>query len=262
MRLSKDLLKAAKTLSHQEARYLVDSYYVIQKNRIAEAHQKRKLDESGKPHAVLDYLTDQSLVLESQIKRALDAWTKEHSVGRWMRSIDGIGPVIAAGMLAHLGTLELKTASSFWRFAGLDPTVKWEKGQIRPWNAALKVLCWKLGESFVLVSGKPSAYYGKIYAERKLLENTRNDAGAFAEQAAASLRDRKWDKSTDAYKAYITGKLPAARIHLRAERYAVKMFLSHLFHMLYVDKHGATPPMPYIIEHGGHTHYAPPPTIQ
>lgn len=56
-------------------------------------------------------------------------------------SIHGIGPVISAGLLAHIDIHRAVTVGHIWRFAGLDPSVKWLKKTKRPWNAGLKVLC-------------------------------------------------------------------------------------------------------------------------
>ena len=47
----------------------------------------------------------------------------------------------------------------------------------RPWNADLKLICWKAGESFVKTSNHPSDIYGHIYAERKLWEIQQNENG-------------------------------------------------------------------------------------
>ena len=102
------------------------------------------------------------------------------------------------------------------------PTQEWLPKAKRPWNAALKTLCWKIGESFVKVSGNPGDFYGKLYAQRKLIEEQRNAAGAFAGQAAAKLKKFKIDKTTIAYQHYAAGKLPPAHIHARAKRWAVK----------------------------------------
>jgi hypothetical protein len=55
------------------------------------------------------------------------------------------------------------------------------KGQKRPHNAKLKVLCWKIGDSFVKQQSRENDVYGKVYGERKRLELERNDAGLFAE---------------------------------------------------------------------------------
>jgi len=54
--------------------------------------------------------------------------------------------------------------------------------------------------------------------------------------------------------AYEAGRLPDARIHLRAERYAVKLFLAHLHEVWFTHHYGRPPPAPYPIAHGGHAH--------
>lgn len=260
-KLTKDEKQAAVTLGKDEARFLVDAYYQLQDNRIRSDGQVRSMSKDGEPHATLQWLANMNRTLEESIKAALDAYSNASPVGRWMRSQKGIGPVIAAGFLAHLDITKAETAGAFWSFAGLDPRKTWEKGQKRPWNADLKVLCWKLGESFVKVSGYEDAFYGKLYKERKALEIERNEKGEFADQAAAKLEKFKIGKTTDAYKAYSVGKLPPAHIHARATRFAVKIFLSNLHHIMYVDHHGKEPPLPYAIGILGHAHMIKPPGL-
>ena len=122
--------------------------------------------------------------------------------GGLVPTLHGVGPVIAAGLLAHIDITRANTAGSIWRFAGLDPTSEWKKGTKRPHNAALKTLCWKLGESFVKISGKEDSVYGKLYKERKAEESAKNERGEFADQAKQKLEKFKIGKTTDAYKAY------------------------------------------------------------
>ena len=260
-KLSKDEKNAAITLGKDEARFLVDAYYNLQDNRIRADSQVRSMSKDGEPHATLQWLADMNRTLEESIKSALDVYSGASAVGRWMRSQKGIGPVIAAGFLAHLDITKAETAGAFWSFAGLDPRKTWGKGEKRPWNADLKVLCWKLGESFVKVSGYEDAFYGRLYKERKALEIERNERGEFADQAAAKLEKYNIKKTTDAYKAYSQGKLPPAHIHARATRYAVKLFLSHLHHIMYVDHHGKDPPLPYAIGILNHAHKINPPGL-
>ncbi len=246
-RLSRDIVKASGVASVDEARYLVDTYYQLQDYRKASNNQARSLIGEGEPHEVITWAAEQMDVLENQIKRALAAWADSQPVAVWAQTIVGIGPVISAGLSAHIDISRAPTAGHIWRFAGLDPTSKWLPKTKRPWNAALKVLCWKIGESFVKVSGNPNDIYGKVYAERKALEISRNDNGDFAEQAAAILASKNIGKDTDAYKAYVTGKLPPAHIHARAKRYAVKLFLSHYHHVAYKIANGEPPPFPYVL---------------
>lgn len=266
-RLTRDLRNAARTLSADEARFLVDSYYAMQRDRIRASHQNRTLTEGAEPHDTMLWLLKQRETLEHQVARALDAYSASNPVGEWARSICGIGPIIAAGLLAHIDIEKCPSAGHIWRFAGLDPTVKWEKGKKRPWNGALKRLCWLIGESFVKVSGNERDIYGQVYKARKLREVELNEAGKFADQAAASLAAKKFGADTEARKWYEQGKLPPARIHLRSERYAVKLFLSHLHHVMYEDHFHRAPPMPYIFNEeaaiktgtGPHIHYIKPP---
>lgn len=253
-RLTKDLKLAARTLSTAEARYLVDAYYQMQGDRIRSDNQIRAVAESDEPHQTLAWLADNTRLLEGNIKTALNAYSDAHLVGKWSKSIVGIGPVISAGLLAHIDIAKAPTVGHIWRFAGLDPTVTWEKSQKRPWNASLKTLCWKISDSFVKTSGKEEDVYGHLYLERKAYEIAKNDAGDYAAQAVEKLRRFKIGKTTDAYKAYDAGRLPPGHIHARAKRWTVKLFLAHFHAVAYRDRFGTDAPKPYIISQGQHAH--------
>lgn len=277
--LSRDLRKSASFVTPDQARYLVDAYYTMQEHRIATAAQARASMKNGEPPALLSWLSDQNEHLENQIKGALSKFVKAQVVGPWLLSVRGIGPVLAAGLLAHIDINKATTVGAIERYAGLDSTLKW-LGRAKaealvkaappnlplaelvaqicletsrhpkyfyahcearcitpsrtnfiswlarlPWNAALKVLCWKIGESFVKCKG----FYGDLYYERKQLEIKKNDAGEFVAAAALALAEKRYNVNTDAYKAYILGRLPPAHIHARAKRFAVKIFLSHFW---------------------------------
>lgn len=256
-KLSRDLRVASATLTNDEARFLVDAYYTMQADRIRANNQVRQMDTE--PHDVLGWLATQSTILEKSVHAALDVYSAAHSVGARMRTVRGVGPVIAAGLLAHIDITRAPTAGAIWRFAGLNPDLEWKKGQKRPFNASLKTLCWKLGESFVKVSNHEDAFYGQLYKERKDAEIAKNEAGDFADQAKAKLEKFKISKTTDAHKAYAGGKLPPAHIHARAKRYAVKMFLSHLHEIWHKEHYGVAPPAPYVMVHAGHVHKLEPP---
>jgi hypothetical protein len=329
-RLTRDMRDAARVLSDDEARFLVDAYYAMQGDRIRAGNQLRALSESAEPNSVMQWLGDQRLSLEKQVARALNYYSAAHKAGEWARSITGIGPIIAAGLLAHIDIKGCPTVGHVWRYAGLDPTSKWlgtekatdmvrrhmgatEEGEAaprrrrgstevtpellaaialemnmkterlharmvnregetvmtraqlikaaakRPWNASLKRLCYLIGESFVKVHKLDSDHYGKVYAERKVYEQAKNEKLDYKAQAEESLATKNFGADTDARKWYEKGMLPPARIHRRSCRYAVKLFLSHYHHVAYETEFKAPPPMPYIITHGGHTHYLAPP---
>lgn len=258
-RLTKDLAAATVTLSPREARYLVDIYYQMQDYRMSAAAQARSCAAESEPHAVLQWAYGQNEALEGQIKRALDKWTDSQPMGRWAKSVVGIGPVIAAGLLAHIDITKAPTVGHIWRFAGLDPTLVWGKGQKRPYNASLKTLCaFKLGESFVKTQNHKDSVYGKLFASKKRELEAANDALLYKESAANILLNKKIGKDTDAYKALIQGRLPQAQIHARARRWAVKIFLSHFHAESYRQHFGVEPPKPFAIAILGHAHVIEP----
>lgn len=258
-KLNKDIRTAAVMLSDQEARYLVDTYYQMQEYRKRTENQCRRLDNTpeNEPHETIRFFANNFDMLENQIKSVLQSYVKSKPIGQWLMSITGIGPVISAGLMAHIDIAKVQTAGQIQAYAGLDPTREWKKGEIRPHNAKLKTLCWKIGQSFVKVSNNEKDIYGKIYKIRKEYEQAKNENGDYAEQAKLKLDRMKIGKDTEAYKWYSQGKLPPAHIQQRAERYAVKIFLSHLFSVWYEIDRGEKPPKPYAIAILGHAHEIP-----
>lgn len=296
IKLSKDLRAAAATMNPKEVRYFVDAYYQFQEYRTRAANQVRaaaSADGTVEPNALLTQLLDWMETIERTIKSALDHYSKKHVVGEWMRGIKGIGPVTSAGLLAHIDITRAPTVGHIWAFAGLDPTKKWNKGQKRPFNARLKVLCFHIGESFVKQSGKEDAFYGGLYVKRKAEEWANNLSGKYADQAKAKLENFAIGKETEAYYWYSGwvkpeevealqeetqagrlakmkkmptdgrvqgfGMLPPGHIHARAKRYAVKLFLAHLHDVMYREHYKTAPPLPYPIAHLGHAHVIPVP---
>lgn len=247
-------------LNADEARWLVDTYYSIQDYRIQATGQERAVaQEADAASAELVHWLGQSMKrCEAEIQRNLDRYSDAHIPGVWAKSIVGIGPVIAAGLLAHIDIERAPTVGHIWSFAGLDPTKVWEKKTKRPWNAKLKTLCWKIGDSFVKFQNHERDVYGSVYVARKALEVERNESGALADQAKQSLETRRiTDKGLR--ETLEAGRLPAGRIDLRARRYAVKLFLAHLHHVMYEDHYGEPPPKPYVLSHGDHAHFIAPP---
>lgn len=256
VRLSKDLREASRTITAQEARFLVDSYYALQKQRIAQGNRQRAMQRE--PHTVIQWFAKNALFLEKQVQASLDVYSQSDPIGVWMRGIYGIGPVLAAGFMAHIDIKQAPTVGHIWRFAGLDPTLEWKKKQKRPYNAGLKNLCWKAGESFKKFSGSEKCVYGQIYLKRKKLEQDRDARGENAEQAKLDL-EKRGDTMTKEQKAhYLAGRLPPGRLDLRATRYAVKQFLSDLHAVWYRQEFKTDPPNPYPIAILGHAHYRKP----
>jgi len=283
-RLTRDLASGAVTLGRHEARFLVDEYYAMQEHRKRSNNQVLALSGSGEPHEIIRWFSTQSQTLENQVKRALAKYVGSQEQGAWPMSIRGIGPVITAGLLAHLsvkpwrcprvdpskkihackpgdphdekcGYENIETVGHWWRFAGLDPTSHWDKGERRPWNASLKTLCWKIGESFVKIKGHEAGFYGHVLDQNKDYLKKKNANGDYREAAEKVLRDRPKHKQAATYKQ---GILPDGHIHARAKRYAVKLFLAHLHDVWYRIEFDREPPLPYAIGILGHAHHIKP----
>lgn len=310
------------SMTKDEVRFLVSSYYGVQELRKLLNNRVGALRKQGDAASMFDFVSRGVETTEKNIAKFLVVASAGQTIGQWAESIRGIGPVISAGLLAHIDITKAPTVGHIWRFAGQDPTLDWlgkEKSaklvreltggisgsaseeqfaQIateanrkadslmeqvqrfadstgkgtyltkdniiktlskRPYNADLKLICWKAGESFVKVSNREDDVYGHVYASRKMWETQRNESGAYAEQAAVKLE--RVGRSTDAYKSYVLGKLPPAHLHARAKRYAVKLFLSHWHHVAYEIEYGTPPPKPYILDrpNSGHTDFIAPP---
>mgnify|MGYP006885997443 CR=1 FL=1 len=164
---------------------------------------------------------------EGRLYWLLNSWVKRHPLGVWCLSHTGVGALTAATLLTEVDLDKCPSVLSLWRFSGLDPTCpkRGEGGKPR-WNRKLRASCWSLGESFVRSKGNPDCYYGGVYAARRAEEQARSDSGALSDVAKATLATKRYRDSTEAYKHYTAGKLPPARLHARATRYAVKLFLS------------------------------------
>lgn len=163
---------------------------------------------------------------------------------------------------------------------------------VRPYNGRLKTICLgHLGESFNKNKNREKCFYGRLLWEKQAALWQQNLAGEFSEYAAQGLRENRVGKATSAY-AWKSGcyvpkvvracakkgdgydeipkgqpgsgvpMLPPQQIYFRARRWAVKLFLSHLHHVMYREYWGKEPPAPFIFEHPDgkqHAHLIQPP---
>ena len=275
--IDKDMRQAAKTLNLGEVRFLVDMYYRLQLARIAASHQSRILNKKDIPVRLLEYVHSQSALIETELKKALSAYSVNHPIGVWLRSLKGVGPVIACGILSNVDTIaRFRNVGRLWAYAGMsvkevqdakgNPVAVADgrtKGKKIHYNPQLKRLSYLIGASFQKLKDK-DAYYARIYHERLAYEIRKNDEFAYRNQAFHTLKTKDI-RNADVREVYEMGKLPVGRLKLRSMRYATKRLYSHLFHVwwgtLTPEERAAAPEpqKPWIFEMGGHTHYDLPP---
>jgi hypothetical protein len=255
--LPKEKVLKAQELSTDTAalRLLVANYYQSQEMRKRMDMQTRHLGDkieqmSEDCKKVLRFTTEGFSGIEQELAKAFSTILANHPVAKWIQAQRGIGPIIAAGLLAHIDITKAPTAGHIWSFAGLNPEMKWEKGQKRPYNAELKQITWHAGQCFMKQSNDPDCFYGKLYREKKKEYEARNERGGFAGKA------KEYKGVTDkGNKQLLTdGKVPKAYIDACARRYAVKIFLSHLHAVMYWDHFKKAPPKPFAISILGHAH--------
>lgn len=161
-------------------RALVDYRFSKQEQRKAFGNQigaiERATDTSVDPLA-LRILKADSARLEAKADATIKAMVENHRAGRWAVSVPGIAHTFAGVLLAHVDIHPwvcmgqrankrlvkccqsdpctpqchvgyVNTAGKLWRFAGVDPSSTWRKGERRPHCAILKTLTWQIGESF------------------------------------------------------------------------------------------------------------------
>ena len=252
-RFARDVRSMSSDLDSASARNIVDAYYTLQENRMAFAAQARELEKQESPHELVAFMAHNLHLMEKALKFPLERFAEASVAGEWALSMYGIGPVLAAGLSAHVDITKAPTAGSVWRYAGLDPTQTWEKGQKRPYNAELKTLCWKIGQSFMKFSGKEQCFYGQLYKQDKARRIAKNEAGDYAD-FAKSILEKKNFKVNQTRAKLESGVLSDAQIDAQARRFAVKIFLSHYHAVAYQAHHGEPAPRPYIIAHGDHVH--------
>lgn len=252
--LGRDMRKAFKGgINRANARFLVDAMQQLQQLRIA-CESRRRSANGTEPTSMVEFLAENFLCLEKSFQTPFKTFIKGDPTAAWAASICGVGPTFATYLVAYIDIEFAPTPSSVWRFAGYDPTAKWGKGEKRPYCHNLKVICWRISDSFVKVSNNPKSFYGKVYRQTKELYTEQNGAKTYAAKAKAML-DSKKGYSKENKALLEKGFLPPFLIDLRARRRAVKLFLAHYWAREYERFYRKQAPEPWIIAHGGHADY-------
>jgi hypothetical protein len=216
--------KKGKDIGINEARYLIDFYYGVQKLRIHNSNKISALERDAtekvkelklnpkdpevikefiEPHDAIKWTYDAYYSMEKKIYKLLEIYAKTHPMYWFFEQTCGIGPVLASSFLAFIDIYKAPNAGHIWSYAGLNPNQHWNKGEKRPWNANLKKACYLAGQSFIKQKNRKSDYYGKIYQQRKDFEWSKNLLGHFKDQALKTITDKNFDKSTIAYQFYV-----------------------------------------------------------
>jgi len=174
--------------SGRDIRYLIENFYDIQKLRIEtynrivcyikenaekvkeevsegarELIEKKKYAEFVKKYVLTEKINisdvknlvwyhNQLYETEKGLYKRIDSWSRNHPLRReFLNHVKGIGAVLSSGIIAWLCDPILKAdkVSQLWSYCGLAPNQERRKGEKVSYNPKVKVLCWKVGQSFI-----------------------------------------------------------------------------------------------------------------
>ena len=125
-KISKGIQEQAVTMYKDEVRSCVDFYYQIQNFRMATDNQLRSIEQNYDVNvdtesiSLMKWNAMQLKNIEKNNKLILEKFSDSTKVTRWMKSVKGVGPVIAACLYAYLNIDDINSAGNFWSYAGLN----------------------------------------------------------------------------------------------------------------------------------------------
>jgi hypothetical protein len=157
------------------------TFVAIQKQRIRtvlriKAHVRAKRLTEIEAKMLINNLdsrlkADEASIAKDMAKtlKTMPLWTE------WFKLVKGIGPIIAGGSIGETKTItRFAHISNYWSWAGVgihdgvaDHRIEHTK---ITWNPHMKVLCWKMGESFAKTGG----YLKLAYRDFKADEERKN----------------------------------------------------------------------------------------
>lgn len=164
----------------------------------------------------------------------------------WLSKVHGIGPVLGVQLVALIQPIaDFPNVAKLWSYAGYavaddGRAVRHVAGQQSRWNPELKLLGFQAGDCFIKLGGA----YRELYDRYKARDKARHPE----QQPLLDDKDKaKLGRNGQAIMLYTD-----MHLHNRARRYAVKIFLSHLW-QVWRELQGLPVPGPYPVEVLGHT---------
>lgn len=202
-------------------------------NRLFALEQGLDVDVDGQQRELVERYFNDFQRIEDNLNRDIAAMVAEEPFYPIVTSIKGIGPGLAAKLVAAIDIERAPTVSSLWRYAGYgvrvsddgspDKADRKVKGEKLRYNQRLRRDCFLVGASFLKCQSPYSPLY---YKYKELYERDRPD----------------WTRM---------------HRHLAALRRMIKIFLQHYW-ITCRAFHGLSLSQPYVHAVLGHTHYYAP----
>ena len=165
-----------------EIKVAVDAYLGIQKARIEAGNRinmfvdrfRLSEEEAKQWHARMD---ERLKEVEKQLQKEFRNQVKNFEIYKRLIAVRGVAETLSAQLIAIIqDPSRFKTVSKLWKYAGLglrkDGSIqKRAKGTRVDYNPRLKMLCWKITDSWIK---HHQGYYGKLLKEFRADEERKN----------------------------------------------------------------------------------------
>jgi hypothetical protein len=218
-------------LKHPRLRILVESYQDTQKLRIASFNRLNMYSKLGLltplQEAKLGEMVSDLKAEERKLQGMMEQELEEIPVWQWLRTIKGMGPAMAAGLVAWIDDIsKAPHVSSLWRYAGLHVedgrAPRRKRGEKADWNPRLRTHMWKITKQ-VLMARDPF-YYGwyKEFKEREVEKCKKNGIRIVPASKLPTKGGKKYEPP---------GVISQGHVENRARRKVAKLLLAHLWHV-------------------------------
>jgi protein involved in ribonucleotide reduction len=233
-----------------EIRMLVQEYIRIQKVRMQYdnvmrgfSHIEMKVPEFFQQQS--ENLNKYEVELSKKIKQFLEREDQQkietHSsyvfpIYSWLKNIKGISHLLSAQLIAFINIEKFDNVAKLWAYCGMavsnGKAPKRSKGSKINWNPQLRMICYKLGDSFIK---QRTPKYRDIYdiekeKQVKLLGETRHGMKSKNVMSHSKLKKEEEDhKVNETHILFVSLPQSLGHADMRARRKAVKEFLKDLY---------------------------------
>ncbi len=148
------------TAQMSDLKLLVRLFYEAQDQRKAAANRVRAYEALHIEVPYAEKALEDAQEYEDHLAKHVKAMLKVNLFYKgWLEKVNGIGPLLAASLMAEIGSPErFSTVSRLWAYCGLSVdeegnAVRRKKGQKSGWNPMLKMTAWKIAGSFIKGKG-------------------------------------------------------------------------------------------------------------
>lgn len=226
------ILEPAKPVENiSELKALVEMYYDAQKFRLRGNNRMKALERGDSSAELLKLPISQLADIEKGIAQNIAKVVQDEPITEWLLAQRGIGPVMAAALIASDLDPHIEKPSSWWRFGGVGvvdgKNQRRRRGEKRSYNGFLSRTLYVLMSSFLKAhtEEKPS-FYAQLYYEFKR-DSEVNRPHLSAMECPSCKKKGKIDG--DCKKCEGKGEIPlAVHHHNRATMLTCRVFLTHL----------------------------------